>query len=200
MDHGSAGKSGKWACEVCRGEHRSRRAAAKGAAAPDFSHAAAAHTAEPDLVFDDVAAPVNHLELKPWKASMWTGAVAVAATTMFAVIWRGVPWPFLLVAGLGVVWASIGLFGKYVEKGMAAMGVGLNLLPFVIAAMVGVRGIDMRAPDADKAPFESMNPEEKLQFRKNKQLEFMNRLQSDRSRGRRPGMPAPQPEAQQQEQ
>ena len=197
MDHGSTGKSGKWGCEVCRGEHRARRVAARGAAAPDLSHAAeASPAAEPEPVFEDVAAPVSRLEVEPWKAGMWTGIVAIAVTGMFALIWRGIPWPFLLVAGLGIVWAGVGLFGRYADKGLAAMSVGLNLVPFVIAAIVGVRGVDMRERKVETESFESMTVEEQLQHRQNKQREFMNRLRSNRSRARPPGMPAPQPEAQ----
>jgi len=207
MDHGSTSKSGKWVCEVCRGGHRARRAAARGAAAPDLSHAPVAATAvpagaEPDedgLVFEDVAAPVGRLEVEPWKAGTWIGVIAITVTAVFALIWRGVPWPFLLVAGLGTVWAGIGIVGRYADKGLAAMGLGLNIVPFVIAAVVGVTGTDMQKRQVETDPFESMTPQQRLQSRQLKQREFMEQLQLRRSRMQPPGLPPPPPEARQQE-
>jgi len=205
IEHGSTGKSGRWACEVCRSDHRARRAAARGAAAPDLSHAPAAAApagAEPDedgLVFEEVAAPVGRLEVEPWKAGSSIGVVALVVTAVFALIWRGVPWPFLLVAGLGAVWAGTGLFGRYADKGLAAMGLGLNVVPFIIAAVVGVTGVNMQERQVETNPFESMTPEQRFERRQLKQRQFMEQLRLRRSGMQRPELPVPEQEGQQQQ-
>jgi len=207
IEHGSTGKSGKWACELCRSEHRARRAAARGAAAPDLSHAPAAAAGAPagaepdedDFVFEEVAAHVSRLEVEPWKAGTWIGVIAIVVTAAFALIWHAVPWPFLVVAGLGAVWAGIGIFGRYADKGLAAMGLGLNVVPFIIAAVVGVTGIDMQERSVETNPSESMTPEQRFEQRQIKQREFMEQLRLRRSGMQPPGLPAPDQEAQQQQ-
>ena len=192
-EHGEVGRSGRWRCDACSGERRSRQAAA-----PDLSSVpAAAAPDEEEVEFEEVPVPVRRIELEPWKASVTIGIVAIVVTAAFAFISEGVPWPFLVVAALGAVWAVIGIAGAaYVNKGLSGLGLGLNIVPMAIAALVGVTGLSgARTEPRQEVQVESLTPQKLLEMRRRKHQEDMERLRMQRSGQRHMIVPAAPPAA-----
>jgi len=123
--------------------------------------------------------------------------VAIGATAVFGLIMGGTPWPLLLVAGLGAVWACIGISGAYTEKGLSALGLGLNIVPFIIAAAIGVTGIEGKTPQ--ESPIEAMTPQQLREQRLLRQRQFIEQLRAERSGVQQPVIPVPQPESYEEE-
>jgi len=191
IDHVSRSRSGKWRCDTCRDQRRARRAAADGVAAPDLTTApaTAALPPEEELVFEAEPPPAGRLEVDPWKASLWVGAVAIGATLSFAAISGDIPWPLLLVAVLGAGWALIGIIGPHAKKGLAVLGLALNIIPLVIAAVIGITGLGGEV--SREAPIEHMDPEQRFEERQRKQRQFLDLLRSSRSGAASRAVPAP---------
>jgi hypothetical protein len=199
VDHGYTHKSGRWVCANCLEKHGAPPP--KGAAAPDLAGApkgapkeAAAAPPHPgvapeqELVFEEPPA-VPRMEVEPWKAGITVGIIAIVAAGVFGLLWKDLPWPILLVAGLGVVWSSIGLAGRHKRKGLAATALVMNILPFALAAGIGVTGWQKQVEVVD--PMEGVSEAEQIRLRQRQQQKIIEELRRARSGGPAPARPAP---------
>ncbi|MCD6287986.1 MAG: hypothetical protein J7M12_02615, partial [Candidatus Hydrogenedentes bacterium] len=91
------------------------------------------------------------------------------------------PWPLLSLTVLGLAWCFMGLMGRRKNKGLAALGLALNIVPFVLAVVVGITGWEKKAPKED--PLSGLTEQQLIEIRQQKQQEIMNELRKARGLG-----------------
>jgi hypothetical protein len=125
-------RSGRAFCPKCVEELKAKRAEAKakGEAVPDEGE-------EEEEEFP-IPAPLPRVQIRPWVASLLLGAVGILLSLLFFVWVGNVHVSVFILATLGIVWGLVGLFGKSEQKPQAFAGVVLNIVPFILAAALGL--------------------------------------------------------------
>lgn len=124
-------RSGREFCPKCVEELKAKRAEAKakGAAVPE--------EADEEEEFP-IPAPLPRVQIRPWVASLLLGAVGILMSLLFFVWVGNVHVSVFILATLGIAWGLVGLFGKSEQKPQAFAGVVLNIVPFILAAALGL--------------------------------------------------------------
>ena len=125
-------RSGRAFCPKCVEELKAKRAEAKakGEAVPEQGEAE-----EEEF---PIPAPLPRVQIRPWVASLLLGAVGILLSLLFFVWVGNVHVSVFILATLGIVWGLVGLFGKSEQKPQAFAGVVLNIVPFILAAALGL--------------------------------------------------------------
>jgi len=166
-------RSGRMLCAKCVEQLKAKRAKAKAKAAAAAPEEAAAEEEE-----FPVLEPVPRVQVRPWVASLLLGSIGILLSLLFYA-WAGkVHVSVFILAILGIAWGIVGIVGKSEQKAQASAGVLLNVVPFILAAALG-----LEAPwiEPDQEPgvqqTEEVTQKQKAAERLEKRREIMQQLQ-----------------------
>jgi hypothetical protein len=197
----STSRSGKIVCPECMGERQRKRHAEDGettlgVASVGRVRAAEGVPAHAPQEFPE-AAPPKRKPLEPWPWSIAAACTAILVVTVSLLTGsKQVPTVALVPAALGIMLGLGGLLGRYAGKPYSALGIVLNIVPFILALTFGVQGLGVKpsAEDQRAAQLKSMTEEQRFQLRK-KEREMMLRRFQRPAPGSLPVAPSQQPGA-----
>ena len=97
---------------------------------------------------------------------------------LFYALAGAVHWSVFFVVILGLVWGVVGLLGQYDQKLQAVAGVVLNVVPLVLAVVLGLEAPWIeRTEGIETQQIEQMTPEQRAQMRAQKRQEMMRQFQ-----------------------
>lgn len=165
-------RRGKLLCQNCLEELKAKKAKAKAkaAAAPEEGEAEEEEFPIPEAL--------PRPQPRPWVASLLLGAVGILVSLLFYVLADAVHVSVFILAVLGFVWGLVGLFGPHEQKPQALAGIVLNVVPFVLAAMLGLDAPWIeREQDIEAQQIEQMTEEEKADMRIQQRREIIRQYQ-----------------------
>ena len=199
-DCATTSRSGKIVCPECLGERQRKRHAeggetTLGVATVGRAAAAEGVPAHAPQEFPE-AAPPKRKPLEPWPWSIAAACTAILVVTVSIMTGSKVPTVALVPAALGVMLGLGGVLGGYAGKAYSALGIVLNVVPFILALTFGIEGLGVKpsAEDERAAQWEAMTEDERFLARK-KEREMMLRRFQQPSPGALPVAPSPEPGA-----
>jgi len=157
-------------CQNCVEELRAKRAEAKakGAAAPE------AVEAEEEFPIPE---PLPRVQIRPWVASLLLGSIGILLSLLFYA-WVGKVHVSVFILGiLGFAWGLVGVVGKSEQKAQAFAGVLLNIVPFILAAALGLEAPWIeREEEAGTQQTEAVSAQQKAAERLQKRQRIMREM------------------------
>jgi hypothetical protein len=170
-------RSGRMLCRNCVEELKAKRAEAKakGAPAPEAVEAEGEEFPIPE--------PLPRVQVRPWVASLLLGSVGILLSLLFYA-WGGKVHVSVFILGiLGFAWGLVGVFGKSEQKAQAFAGVLLNIVPFILAAALGLEAPWIEPEEeAGIQQTEAVNAQQKAAERLQKRQEMLRQLKSNSQR------------------
>ncbi len=125
-------RSGRMFCQECVEELKAKKAKAKAKAAVGPEEGEAEEEEFP------IPEPLPRVRIRPWVASLLLGSIGILMSLLFYA-WVGKVHVSVFILGiLGFAWGLVGVFGKSEQKPQAFAGILLNIVPFILAAALGL--------------------------------------------------------------
>jgi len=170
-------RSGRMLCQGCVEELKAKKAKAKAKAAVGAEQGEAEEQEFP------VPEPLPRVQIRPWVASLLLGSIGILLSLLFYA-WGGKVHVSVLILGiLGFAWGLVGIFGKSEQKPQAFAGVLLNIVPFILAAALGLEAPWIeREEEAGIQQSQEVTAKQKAAERLQKRQRMMRELQNKSQR------------------